>query len=31
MTCCLGWVNPEMVQFETLLCNDCILDDVPYL
>jgi len=32
MTCCIGWLHPEaMGLFEELPCNDCILEDVPYL
>jgi D-methionine transport system ATP-binding protein len=32
MSCCIGWWHPEaMALFEDLPCNDCILEDVPYL
>jgi D-methionine transport system ATP-binding protein len=32
MSCCIGWWHPEaMTLFEDLPCNDCILEDVPYL
>ncbi|MEA2774411.1 MAG: D-methionine transport system ATP-binding protein [Acetobacteraceae bacterium] len=32
MSCCIGWWHPEaMMLFEDLPCDDCILEDVPYL
>ena len=32
MTCCLTWMTMDaMALFEDLPCNDCVLEDVPYL
>jgi D-methionine transport system ATP-binding protein len=32
MSCCIGWWHPEaMALFENFPCDDCILEDVPYL